>query len=114
MNKAIGVFWIFENKVFFKTQRLEDIKSINGFKDSDLSHYQVWNTVKSQHPRFYLYEYEEIPRGRVVYDIEENRFIIYCNENTLQDKISKKLILKKYKILNRNSTFKEDEHYIII
>ena len=35
MNRNIGVFWIFENKVVFETQKLEDIKSINGFKDSD-------------------------------------------------------------------------------
>jgi hypothetical protein len=55
-NNFIGVFWIFENKVFLETQKLEDIKSINGFKDSDLFHYQVWDKVKNQHPKFYLYE----------------------------------------------------------
>ena len=114
MNKNIGVFWIFENKVFSETQKLEDIKSINGFKDSDLSHYQVWDKIKTQHPKFYLYEYEDIPRGRVVYNIEENQFIIYCNENTLQEEISKKLILEKFQLLNINSIFKADEHYSII
>lgn len=114
MNKAIGVFWIYDNKVFLETQKLEDIKSINGFKDSDLSHYQVWDKVKNQHHKFYLYEYEDIPRGRVVYDIEENLFIIYCNENTLQEEVSKKLILEKFQLLNENSIFKEDGHYKII
>ena len=114
MNNNIGVFWIFEKRVFFETQKLEDIKSINGFKDSDLYHYQVWNKVKNQHSKFYLYEYENIPRGRVVYDIKENLFIIYCNENILQKEISKKLILEKFQLLNENSIFKEDEHYRII
>jgi len=64
--------------------------------------------------KFYLYEYEDIPRGRVVYNIKENQFIIYCNENTLQDEISKKLILEKFRILNENIIFKEDEHYRIV
>ena len=114
MNKDIGVFWIFDNKVFLETQKLEDIKSINGFKDSDLSHYQAWDKVKTQHPKFYLYEYEDIPRGRIVYDIEKNEFIIYCNKNTLQEDISKKLISEKFKILNENMIFKEDEHYRIV
>jgi len=112
--KDIGVFWIFKNKVFFETQKLEDIESINGFKDSDLSHYQVWDKIKNKHSKFYLYEYEEIPRGRVVYDTEKNQFIIYCNENTLQEEISKKIILEKFQLLNENAIFQEDEHYKII
>jgi hypothetical protein len=111
---SIGVFWIFENKIFLETQKLEDIKSMNGFKDSDLSHYKVWDKVKNQHPKFYLYEYEDIPRGRVVYNIEENQFIIYCNKNTLKEEISKRLILDKFQLLSENSIFKEDEHYRII
>ena len=114
MNNNIGVFWIFEKRVFSETQKLKDIKSINGFKDSDLSHYQVWDKVKKQHPKFYLYRYEDIPRGRVVYNTKENQFIIYCNENILQDTISKKLILENFQLLNENSIFKEDEHYRII
>jgi len=113
MAKSIGVFWIFENKVFIETQKLKDIKSINEFKDSNLSHYQVWDKVKNQHPKLYLYEYEDIPRGRVVYDIEENQFIIYCNENILKDTISKKLVLEKFQISDENVIFKKDEHYKI-
>jgi len=114
MSKSIGVFWIFGNQIFFETQKLEGIKSINGFKDSDLSHYQVWDKVKNQNSKFYLYEYEDIPRGRVVYDIEENQFIIYCNNNILKEEVLQKTILEKFQLLNENSIFKEDEHYRII
>ena len=113
-DKSIGIFWVFDNKVFSQVQKLEDIKSINGFKDSDLSHYQVWDRVQHQHPKFYLYSYEEIPRGRVVYDISENQFIIYCNINTLEDEISKTLILKEFHLATDKTIFKEDEHYKII
>ena len=114
MSKDIGVFWIFGNKLFFETQKLEDIKSINGFKDSDLSHYQVWDKIKNRHPKFYLYEYENIPRGRVVYNIEENQFIIYCNENILREGISKKLILENFGLMDEKYIFKKDGHYKII
>jgi hypothetical protein len=107
----IGVFWIYDNQIFCETQNIKDIKPINGFIDSDLAHYQVWDSVKNQHPKFYLYEYEDIPRGRVVYYIEENQFIIYCNENILKQDISKKLILDKFQLLSKNFIFKKDEHY---
>jgi len=113
MDKNIGIFWIFENKIFSETQKINDIKTINGFKDSDLSHYQVWNKIRNQHPKFYLYEYEDIPRGRVVYNVSKNKFVIYCNENILQDEILKRLILEKFQLLNEKSVFQEDEHYKI-
>jgi len=99
--KSIGIFWIYEQQVFSEVQKLEDVKTINGFKDSNLSHYKVWNKIKDQHPNFYLYEYEDIPRGRVIYDIENKIFIIYCDKNILQDEISKRLILEKFKLLRR-------------
>jgi len=113
MDKNIGIFWIFENKIFSETQKINDIKTINGFKDSDLSHYQVWNKIRNQHPKFYLYEYEDIPRGRVVYNVSKNKFVIYCNENILQDEILKRLILEKFQLLNEKSVFQKDEHYKI-
>jgi len=113
MSKQIGIFWIFDNKIFYKTQKLEDIKSINGFKDSDLAHYQVWDTIKKQYSKFYLYEYEDIPRGRVIYDVGRERFIIYCDENILKANVSRELILEKFGLIEEKVVFKDDEHYKI-
>jgi len=111
--KNIGLFWVYENQIFYELQKLKDIKSINGFKDSNLSHYKVWDKVKKQHPKFYLYNYEDIPRGRVVYNINFNQYIVYCNENIYKDDISKNLILLTFDLLNENVIFKKDEHYQI-
>ena len=114
MNESIiGIFWIYKNQIFFKTQKLKDIKMVNGFKDSNLSHYQVWDEIKNKHPKFYLFEYEDIPRGRIVYDTIENKFIVYCNKDILKNEVSKKLILKNFDLLNKKVVFKEDEHYNI-
>ena len=112
-NRQIGIFWIYQNKIYLKTQNLQKIKPINGFIDSDLSHYKVWDEIKSKNKDFYLYEYEEIPRGRVVYDTINHNFIIYCNKDILLNLQNKKQILETFKIKNKNYSFKEDEHYII-
>lgn len=109
--KSIGVFWIYEKQVFAEFQPIKDIQIINGYKDSDLAHYKVWDKIQNQHPKFYLYEYEEIPRGRVVLDIENDKFIIYCNKPILADETSKELILTKFKLDKSKSLFKIDEHY---
>ena len=71
LNKnLLGVFWIFENNVFFETQKLEDIKSINGFKDSDLSHYHIWDKVKNNTLNFIFMNMKTYQ--------EANQFIIFC------------------------------------
>lgn len=114
MNGCIGVFWIYKSQIYAKSIQIDKVKPIRGFIDSDFAHYQEWSEISIQNKDFYLYEYEDIPRGRVVYDIEENQFIIYCNEIILKKEISKRLILEKFQILNENSIFKEDEHYRII
>ena len=111
-NKPIGIFWIYENKIYYKTQNLQEIKPINGFIDSDLSHYEVWDEIKYQNKDFYLYEYEQIPRGRIVYNTITQNFIIYCNKELLSSQ-AKSLILKAFEIKDKNYIFKEDEHYVI-
>jgi len=110
----IGLFWIYDNQIFPVFQDLNDITEIDGFKDSDLSHYQIWDFIKTQHKKFYLYEYENIPRGRVVYDIKNDIFIIYCNMTILQDDNSKELIISAFILSNKKYIFKEDEHYKIV
>ena len=109
----IGIFWIYKSKIYAKTISKSQIKPINAFIDSDFAHYKEWDKISLQNRELYLYEYEDIPRGRVVYDIEKNQYIIYCNEMLLKDKISKNLILKEFKLTKKNFIFKEDEHYKI-
>jgi len=109
----IGLFWIYDKQIFPVFQNLSDIKEIDGFKDSDLSHYQTWDFIKMQHEKFYLYEYEDITRGRVVYDVKNDTFIIYCNKLLLQDDDAKKLIINAFTLVSKQYFFREDEHYQI-
>lgn len=111
MEESVGVFWIFENRIYFESQSVNDIEAIHCFKDSDLSHYEVWEKIRKQNPSFYLYEYEEIPRGRMVYQTDKRQFIVYCNENILQNKESRGLILANFHLIGKDVIFKEDEHY---
>ena len=110
---SIGVFWIYDNRIFLETQKIIDLKPINGYIDSDLAHYEVWDSVKYQHSKFFLFEYEDVPRGRVIYDVKNKRFVVYCNPYILQNKTEIKLILEGFQLSNMNSIFIEDEHYKI-
>ena len=109
----IGIFWIYKSKIYFKSIELEKVKPIDGFIDSDFAHYEVWNEIASQNRDFYLYEYEEIPRGRVVYDTINNRFIVYANEEIVNSDEEKGLIISAFGLENKMISFRYDEHYYI-
>ena len=108
----IGVFWIYNNQIFSKKELLKNIEKINNFKDSNLSHYKVWEEIKYKHKDFYMFEYEQIPRGRIVYDTYNRVFLIYCNNDILNNSKAKKMILKEFRI-KEDYLFFYDEHYKI-
>ena len=79
----IGIFWIYKSKIYLKSINMTEVKAIGYFVDSDFSHYQVWDKISLQNRDFYLYEYEDIPRGRVVYDVKNEKYIVYSNKSRL-------------------------------
>ena len=108
---SIGIFWIYDGEIFYKSETLKNIKEIKGSFDADFSHYEVWEEIKNQHKDFYKYEYEQIPRGRVIY--QDGKFIVYSSKQIINDENAKKLILKAFCIDDEYVEFKEDEHYEI-
>ena len=109
----IGIFWIYKNQIYAKSIKADTVKAIKNFKDSDFSHYQAWSEISLQNKDFYLYEYEDIPRGRVVYDIEHKQYIAYANSDIIISDEARELIIKKFNLKTNKVIFKYDEHYEI-
>lgn len=107
----VGVFWIYEGEVYHKAVSVDDITPINGFIDSDLAHYEVWDEIQRKNPAFYLYEYEEIPRGRVVYDTVKKYYVVYANSTIIKSPIHRKRIAETFEVDRNRIKFFEDEHY---
>ena len=112
-NKSVGIFWIYQDNIYAKLQDISLVKPIKGFIDSDLAHYKVWEEIKSQHPKLYLYEYEDIPRGRVVYDVVHDKFLVYCYKKIVKNKFHRSLIVDRFALEDKVISFHEDEHYHI-
>ena len=107
----IGIFWIHKSKLYSKSIALDRVKSINGFIDSDFAHYKVWDEILSQNKDLYLYEYEEIPRGRIVFDVKQKLFIIYSNYDIINLDEAKRLIMDTFGLDNKAVSFQYDAHY---
>ena len=109
----IGIFWIYKKEIYLKEIEADTVKAIKNFKDSDFSHYQAWGEISLQNKDFYLYEYEDIPRGRVVYDIENIQYIVCANNDIVISDEAKELIVNRFALQKSKFLFKYDEHYEI-
>ena len=109
----IGVFWIYKSKIYVKSVDTASVKEIKGFVDSDFAHYQVWNEIVPCNKDFYMFEYEDIPRGRIVYDVASIQYIVYANMDIIGSDEAKRLIIDAFKLEKFKVIFQFDEHYKI-
>ena len=101
----IGIFWILNDFLIAKRVELSKVEEINGFKDSGLSHFFEWDKMG-----FDIDIYDKFPRGRIVYDVYNNKFIIYTTKSIIKNSKYKQMILDFFQI-NKNYLFEYDEHY---
>ena len=79
-NAQVGIFWIDDlGKMFAASVSLRDAVDYGECRTFEGSHYDLWNKAKHENPTWRNLEYEEVPRGRVVYrkDPKKPEFIVY-------------------------------------
>ena len=86
---------------------LSEIEEINGFKDSGLSHFFEWEKMG-----FDVDEYDKFPRGRIAYDVLNDRFLIYMAKKIIKNKNYTQWILNFFNI-KREYEFIYDDHYVL-
>lgn len=70
----IGIFWFYDNKVIgvahdFSLKEADSIGLIN----SKYTHVDYWEILRRQLPELKDKEYEQLPRGRVIFDTNKKK-----------------------------------------
>ncbi len=80
-------------------------------------HYEVWGRWRKARAEsgalqglVCSYEYEDWPRGRIVFDLANRRFILYADRKLLQPE-TLALIRKRFSIALEDSIVETDFHY---
>jgi len=110
----IGVFWFFDGQVFGETTEFTEAQqSVLGLLDSEATHAAVWEKhshFKSAKPILAHFEYQDIPRGRVLYQLSKRRFLVYLDK-TLMNKKAKSAIAGYFGFTPQLADWKSDLHY---
>ncbi len=76
----VGIFWLVRGKLIFDTTLLSAAEAHAHFKVHPGDHVVVWDKLRQQRIVPMEMEYEEQPRGRVVYDTIDQRFTLLADK----------------------------------
>lgn len=78
--------------------------------DTKYTHVEYWEILKSKYVELRAFEYEEIPRGRVIYHAKTEKFFVYMNAKLFKKQISIK-IADFFELAFDAAVWKKDPHY---
>ncbi|MEO2069603.1 MAG: hypothetical protein ABGX27_08880 [Desulfurobacteriaceae bacterium] len=108
----IGVFWIVNNKVDGFKEPVENGEDYGDTVQPSCDHFTYWDEFILRYPQLRLLEYDEIPRGRVVYNKRKKRFVILSSKKVLNNKNLIESVCQFYN-LKEDVELRWDEHYEI-
>lgn len=75
---AVGLFWLDSNgKVFGFRAPTRDADTYGDFVIYSRSHYEDWGRIQGESVDFRGKQYEDVPRGRVVFNIKKRTFTVF-------------------------------------
>lgn len=103
-NSFVGPFFYIEGRIFSHRNQLTSFNRLVRFFDDPISHFEYFNTLNIDG------DYGNYPRGRVIYDNLNRKFIVYLDK-TIDKKDIRKLIILIYCLEETRTIFKRDCHY---
>lgn len=107
----IGIFWYYKKKLLTYSLPAAEVEEQSGFIDVDVGHCNLWPTFQKLDQNLKQFEYEELPRGRVLYDSSRNKYKVYTSDKMIQTKGFQELILLTFNLSANDTIFESDLHY---
>jgi len=106
----VGIFWILPDGLLAFGVAYTESEKYGGFLNTPDGHYETWEKlakVSGKLPE----DYTTYPRGRIVYRINDQKFLFYLNRKYLKNERIKKKIIKEFRLLVDQTIFRPDRHY---
>ena len=111
MEPLIGIYWYHGERLIVHSELAGEVKVVEGFADVDRFHYEYWETVRLKNPKLSSFEYEDVPRGRVVMKAKGPSFLAYGPTRLVEDPKFRERLLAEFKLPKNGTTFLADPHY---
>jgi hypothetical protein len=107
----VGIFWIYGGKLILDTTPLSVAENYGEAMTHPRSHIDHWTQLQRRGAAPVDVDYEDPPRGRVVYYPREERFMIYADRCFLVRKDFVRQIIAEMHLPAKRITTSSDDHY---
>ena len=107
----VGIFWLIDGKPIIDSTPLSESKDYGDFRTYPRSHIDVWEQWRLSGRVPGDVEYEEPPRGRVMFNKKAGRFTFLADRCILKDKGMVSTIMAAMNLPSKNTDRGTDAHY---
>ena len=106
----IGIFWILPEGLLTFGVPYNAGEKYGDFINIPDGHYETWEELRKASGKLPA-DYTNYPRGRIVYRINDQKFLVYLNRKHIKDTKIKRRIIKEFRLPVDHVIFKHDHHY---
>ena len=107
----VGIFWLVDDKLVMDNTLLSKAEDYGTFKVHPGDHCSVWEMFQRGGTVPADIEYEECPRGRVMYDTKTGRFRLLADRCILRNKDAIRRIMSAMNLPSKHTDKGTDAHY---
>ena len=107
----VGIFWLIDGKPIIDSTPLSEAEDYGDFRTYPRSHIDVWEQWRLGGRVPGESEYEEFPRGRVMFNTKTRRFTLLADKCILKDKSMVSTIMAAMNLPGKNTDKGTDSHY---
>lgn len=106
----VGAFYFIGNKIISNDKDVREADSYGGYVNYS-SHWDLWRAFLREYPEYDFFDYDYFPRGRVVFDSNKHKYVLYIDPKLNSPKYLDK-IKSRYHLTSGSFIFGDDEHYV--
>ena len=107
---CVGIFWLVSRNLLIDSTPLGEAEQYGDFLTHPRGHVEVWERYRETGTVLPETEYEEAPRGRVMYNTKTRLFTLLADRCILK-KMALLTQIKKEMRLPKNTEVRGDSHY---
>lgn len=107
----VGIFWFLKGDIISDPIPHTLGEDYGDFVNGRSDHCTFWRSIQRLSSEAAKYEYDQVPRGRVVYSKRDETFLVYGSEQFVRNERQKGMVLSEFNLPPEKTIFRADAHY---
>jgi hypothetical protein len=107
----VGIFWLFKGELIFDVTPVSSAEPYGECVGHANSHIAFWSELQHARAIPWDVEYEDPPRGRVVFNLKTKQFIVYADRCIRAKPDAMRKIFRDFSLPTDSAVITSDGHY---